>query len=74
MGEESLPKEAVKELNKIMSEMGNIYGSTEVCLSGTEWFNITTDDDKCLPLSPDLSKIMATSDDHKLRSYVWQVL
>ena len=28
---------------------------------------------KCLPLSPDLGKIMAKSDNPELRAYVWQV-
>ena len=28
---------------------------------------------KCLPLSPDLGKIMAKSDNPQLRAYVWQV-
>ena len=73
MGEESLPEEEEKELNQIMSEMGSIYGATNVCFNGTEGFNITTDDNDCLSLSPGLSKIMATSDDPKLRNYVWQV-
>ena len=56
-----------------MSEMGNIYGATNVCLNGTEWFNITTVDNDCLSLSPGLTELMAKSDDPQLRNYVWQV-
>ena len=32
------------------------------------------DAEECLPLSPDLSEIMATTNDYKLRTYVWQVV
>lgn len=32
------------------------------------------DAEECLPLYPDLNEIMATSNDFKLRTYVWQVI
>ena len=74
VGKQSLPEEEEKELDQVMSEMGNIYGTTTVCLNGTEWSNVTDHSNKCLPLSPDLNNIMATSNDSKLRSYIWQVI
>ena len=52
-------------------------GSTgySIPLSVTRYSDLPEKDAaECLPLSPDLSEIMATSNDYKLRTYVWQVL
>ena len=57
-----------------MTEMGGIYGTSTVCLNGTEWSNMTNGADTCLPLSPDLTNLMATSSDYKLRTHVWEVV
>ena len=57
-----------------MTEMGGIYGTSEVCLNGTKWSDLSDDGNKCLPLEPGLTEIMADSDDYELRSYVWKVL
>ena len=54
--------------------MGGIYGTSEVCLNGTKWSDLSDDGNKCLPLEPGLTEIMADSDDYELRSYVWKVL
>ena len=56
-----------------MKEMGGIYGTSEVCLNGTKWPDLIKDGKTCLPLSPDLTKIMASSSDYELRTYVWEV-
>ena len=53
--------------------MGGIYGTSEVCLNGTKWSDLSDDGNKCLPLEPGLTEIMAESDDYELRSYVWRV-
>ena len=74
VGKEALPEEEEKEFNSVMTEMGGIYGTSTVCLNGTEWSNMTNGEDTCLPLSPDLTNLMATSSDYKLRTYVWEVL
>ena len=57
-----------------MTEMGGIYGTSEVCLNGTKWSDLSDDGNICLPLEPGLTEIMADSDDYELRSYVWKVL
>ena len=52
-------------------------GSTgySIPLSVTRYSDLPENDTaECLPLSPDLSEIMATSNDYKLRTYVWQVV
>ena len=74
VGQESLPTEEEEEFEKIMSDMGGIYGTSTVCLNGTEWSKTTNEVNKCLPLSPDLEEIMATSNDYNLRRYVWKVI
>ena len=56
-----------------MAEMGEIYAASTVCLNRTKWSNMTNGVDTCFPLSPDLTNLMATSNDYKLRTYVWEV-
>ena len=43
--------------------MAEIYSSSEVCF----------ENNYCLPLEPDLTDIMAQSDNYGLRTYIWQV-
>ena len=52
---------------------GNTGYNTPVSINS---YSAVTDKDseECLPLSPDLNKIMADSNDSKLRNYVWQVI
>ena len=156
VGKRPLPDDEEEELQKIISEMKNVYGATTVCFNGTEWsklpnrtltYNILEKEEKernhlnvpfregkgvdfqepfpswkvkvshyvdapfrktkfllkklpsgvtsyskdipfrvssysalpamntdeCVPLSPDLNEIMATSSDYQLRTYVWKV-
>ena len=73
VGKKSLPEEEEKEFEKVMSDMGSIYGTSTVCLNGTEWSKKTEGVNKCLPLSPDLEEVMAKSNDYQFRSYVWKV-
>ena len=63
MGESPLPGNEEIEYNRIMSEMAEIYSTSTVCF----------DKNECLPLDPDLTEIMATSNNYALRTYVWKV-
>ena len=74
VGKKALPTDEEEELEKVMSDMTGIYGTSTVCLNGTEWSKTTNEVNKCLPLSPDLEEIMAKSNDYNLRSYVWKVI
>jgi len=61
-GSKSLSNEKTKELSGIFSEMGKIYGSSEVCLPC----------DGCHQLAPGLNQIMENSTDFDLRLFVWK--
>ncbi|KAI8789456.1 Angiotensin-converting enzyme (ACE) [Biomphalaria glabrata] len=52
----------LKRLNKILSDMESIYSTAKVCLNSTN----------CVPLDPDLTKIMAESRDYQLLLDVWK--
>ena len=54
-----------EELNSLIAEMGNIYGSAKVCPK-----NETSN---CYSLEPELMDIMADSTDYEERTYYWQV-
>ena len=62
-----------KFLLKNLPVGGTSYSSDSSSLVKTYNSLLEKDKSKCLPLSPDLTEIMATSDDHKLRAFVWQV-
>ena len=67
VGTQPLPEDEEKELSKVDSEMGKIYGSTKVCIDGNE------DGDQCYNLEPGLTDIMAESTNYTLRTLVWEV-
>ncbi|ESO94198.1 hypothetical protein LOTGIDRAFT_161404 [Lottia gigantea] len=55
-------KVKLERLNNIMSEMEAIYSTGKVCLT----------ENNCLPLDPDLSRLMATSTDYDELLTVWK--
>ena len=63
VGDIPLPVDEELEYHGILSQMADVYSSSEVCI----------DRHKCLPLSPDLENIMANSNRYSLRTYVWKV-
>jgi hypothetical protein len=65
VGSISLPAEESTELSKAISEMGEIYGSTKVCVE-------EEDTEECYNLEPGLTNIMAESTDYDLKLMVWQ--
>jgi len=62
VGSLSLSSEETEELSGIIAKMGDIYGSSCVTLP---------EGGECLQLEPGLTKIMAESEDPKLRLWVW---
>ena len=62
VGRRSLPSKDNLELLGLMDRMGEIYGSTKVCLP----------DGGCEGLTPGLENIMARSTDYGLRLHVWK--
>jgi len=64
VGRKSLSDEEMEELSSVIAQMGDIYGSTKICLPG--------DDESCLYLEPGLTEIMADSTDYDERLYVWK--
>ncbi|XP_072417140.1 angiotensin-converting enzyme isoform X2 [Chiloscyllium punctatum] len=58
----ALPEEEVKEYNNVLSEMETTYSVAKVCrTNGT-----------CHPLDPDLTEIMATSNDYNELLFAWK--
>lgn len=66
--EVSLPAEEQSELDKIISEMGQIYSEAKVCFNESE----EAENEVCKSLSPDLKEIMANSIDYEERTYTWK--
>uniref|UniRef100_A0A4W2I3G6 Angiotensin-converting enzyme n=1 Tax=Bos indicus x Bos taurus TaxID=30522 RepID=A0A4W2I3G6_BOBOX len=58
----ALPKEELREYNKILAYMETTYSMAQVCLN----------EGPCLPLEPDLEEVMATSRDQKELLWAWQ--
>ena len=64
MGTKALSDGEMSELKSIIFEMGDIYGSTKICLPWSP--------DICHNLEPGLTEIMAQSTNYTERQYVWQ--
>jgi hypothetical protein len=64
VGVRPLEAEEEEELTTIIAEMGKIYGSSKVCPKN--------ESDNCLSLEPDLSDIMAESQDFEERTFYWK--
>jgi len=64
VGSKSLTDEEMEELSSVIAQMGDIYGSTKICLPGG--------DGSCLYLEPGLTEIMAESTNYTERLYVWE--
>lgn len=64
VGSRALPDSEMKELKSIILEMGDIYGSTKICLPWAP--------DTCYNLEPGLTEIMAQSTNYTERQFVWQ--
>jgi len=64
VGSKSLSDEEMEELSTVIAQMGDIYGSTRICLP---W-----DREACLYLEPGLTEIMAQSTNYTERLYVWE--
>ncbi|KAF5924442.1 hypothetical protein HPG69_018843 [Diceros bicornis minor] len=58
----ALPKDELREYNKILAYMETTYSMAQVCLN----------EGPCLPLEPDLEEVMATSRDQKELLWAWQ--
>ena len=54
----------MEELSSVIAKMGDIYGSTKICLSD--------DSDECLYLEPGLTEIMAESTNYTERLLAWE--
>lgn len=57
----ALPEEEQKQYNEIVSQMETTYSKAKVCKG-----------DKCMPLDPDLTEIMAKSRDYDELSFAWK--
>lgn len=57
-----LPEEDLKEYNNLLASMETMYSVATVC----------KDESNCLPLDPDLNKIMAESRDYDELLFAWQ--
>jgi peptidyl-dipeptidase A len=68
VGVRPLAPEKEEELNSLIAEMGKIYGSTKVCPEHHESTNCS------YSLEPELSNIMAESEDYAERTYYWKVI
>ena len=66
VGSLALSDSEMRELKSLILEMGEIYGSTEVCLP---WAPPET---SCYNLEPGLTEIMAESTNYTERQFVWQ--
>ena len=81
--EETFPSWSRKSLEIMDTEIGSRKVMLKSLPSGSFGYELdkastystldTINISKCLPLSPDLGKIMAKSDNPQLRAYVWQV-
>ncbi|XP_011366886.1 angiotensin-converting enzyme-like protein Ace3 [Pteropus vampyrus] len=58
----ALPKDELREYNKILAYMETTYSTAQVCLN----------EGPCMPLEPDLEEVMATSRDYKELLWAWQ--
>ncbi|KAI7797162.1 putative angiotensin-converting enzyme [Triplophysa rosa] len=58
----ALPEEQLKEYNNLLASMETLYSVATVCKS----------ESNCLPLDPDLNKIMAQSRDYGELLFAWQ--
>ncbi|XP_015984801.1 angiotensin-converting enzyme-like protein Ace3 [Rousettus aegyptiacus] len=58
----ALPKDELREYNKILAYMEKTYSTAQVCLN----------EGPCMPLEPDLEEVMATSRDQKELLWAWQ--
>ncbi|XP_056404141.1 angiotensin-converting enzyme isoform X2 [Hyla sarda] len=57
----ALPEEEQRQYNEIVSEMETTYSKAKVCK-----------DDKCMPLDPDLTELMAKSRDYDELLFAWK--
>ena len=64
VGSRALPDSEMAELKSLILEMGEIYGSTKICLPWAP--------DTCYNLEPGLTEIMAESTNYTERQFVWQ--
>merc|ERR1711936_215646 len=64
VGSKSLSDGEMEELSSVIAKMGDIYGSTKICLSDGV--------DDCLYLEPGLTEIMAESTNYTERLLVWE--
>ena len=64
VGKKALSDDEMEELSSIIGEMGDIYGSTKICVGGN--------DESCLYLEPGLTEIMAESTNYTERLFVWE--
>ena len=64
VGSRALPDSEMAELKSLILEMGDIYGSTKICLPWAP--------DTCYNLEPGLTEIMAESTNYTERQFVWQ--
>ncbi|XP_019379146.1 PREDICTED: angiotensin-converting enzyme isoform X3 [Gavialis gangeticus] len=58
----ALPKNELEEYNQLLSDMETTYSIAKVC----------KDNDKCYPLDPDLTNILATSRDYDELLFAWK--
>ncbi|XP_078079873.1 angiotensin-converting enzyme [Mustelus asterias] len=58
----ALPEEEVKEYNNVLSDMETTYSVAKVCRA----------DKTCHPLDPDLTELMATSNDYNELLFAWK--
>ena len=65
VGGKSLPDDESAELASVIQQMGEIYGSTKVCLPDNN------SQESCHNLEPELSSIMAESTNYTTRLHVW---
>ena len=65
VGGKSLPEDESAELASVIQQMGEIYGSTKVCLPDNN------SQESCFNLEPELSSIMAESTNYTTRLHVW---
>ncbi len=57
------------ELNAIITDMGDIYGSAKVCPPNSA----KNSEEGCFGLEPELTEIMANSRNYTERTYYWKV-
>uniref|UniRef100_F6S8L7 Angiotensin-converting enzyme n=1 Tax=Ornithorhynchus anatinus TaxID=9258 RepID=F6S8L7_ORNAN len=63
LGRAALPQNELKEYNELLSDMETVYSVAKVCRK---------ENGPCVPLEPDLTELMATSQNYEELLWAWQ--